>query len=60
MIFYADFVEKGHRIVRKKADGTAYVAGHAKAVPFAQQAVNALGEQQAEAAAKAILNFVLG
>lgn len=58
-VFYADFVEKGHRIVKVK-HGTAYVAGQAKPVPFASQAVDAMGDEQANAAAEAVLDYILG
>ena len=59
-VFYADFVEKGHRIVKTRADGATYLAGKAEPVPFAQQAVDALGDAQAEKAATEVLNFILG
>lgn len=58
-VFYADFVEKGHRIVKVR-NGVSRMVGKAKAVPFASQAVAALGDQQAESAAKAVLEHILG
>ena len=53
-VFYGDIVHQGHRIVRRGK-----VVGQVAAIPFAQQAVEALGDQQAEAAAEAILKHVV-
>lgn len=58
-VFYADFVEKGHRIVRTRKDGRRYEAGQVPAYPFAGQAVASLGDAQCEAAAKAVLDHIL-
>ena len=45
-VFYGPIVHQGH--------------GAAKAYPFAQQAVDALGETNAEAAAQELLNHIVG
>jgi hypothetical protein len=59
-VFYADYVHKGHRIVKTRANGETYLAGKAAPVPFAQQAVDALGDAQAEKVARAVLDHILG
>lgn len=59
-VFYADFLEKGHRLVRKNSSGVARVVGKVPAYPFAQQAVDSIGDQQAEAAANEVLDHILG
>jgi hypothetical protein len=59
-IFYGNIVHQGHKVMRRGADGALHVVGKADPVPFAQQAVDALGEQAAEAAAEAITKHVIG
>jgi len=60
-IFYATMVHQGHRIVRRNAAGELYDTGkRAKAVPFAAEAMAELGEQQGEAAAEELLNYIWG
>lgn len=60
-IFYGTIVHQGHRIVKRNASGQLYDTGkRAKAVPFASQAVDALGNQQADAASEAIIKHILG
>jgi hypothetical protein len=60
-IFYGPIVHQGHRVVRRNAQGDLYDTGAVTTpVPFAQQAVDALGDQQAEACALAICDHILG
>lgn len=59
-VFYSDFVEKGHRLVKVNAAGQGRTVGMVAPIPFAQQAVDSLGDQQAEAAAKAVLDYIVG
>jgi hypothetical protein len=60
-VFYGPIVQQGHRIVKRNALGQLYDTGQrAKAVPFATQAVDALGETQSEALAEALLTHILG
>jgi hypothetical protein len=58
MVFYADFVEKGHRIVKVNKSGEHYEAGKAAPVPFAHQAAESLGDTEAEAAAVEVLEYL--
>ena len=59
-VFYGGFVEHGHRIVRRRADGQLVDTGHrARPVHFALGAMEAVGETQAELAAEAILQHIL-
>jgi hypothetical protein len=58
-VFYADWVEKGHRIIKVNKAGKRSEAGHADPVFFAQQAAEALGDQEAEAAANEIMEHIL-
>jgi hypothetical protein len=60
-VFYADWVEKGHRIIHINKFGERSEAEKpATPVLFAQQAADALGDQEAEAAATEILDHILG
>ena len=60
-VFYAPMVERGHRIVKRRASGELYQVREQKtvAVRFAAQAVPTL-EQQADKAADAILRHITG
>jgi hypothetical protein len=58
-VFYGPFVELGHRIVKRNAQGRLAAVGMAKAVHFARGSLPVLDEQ-GEAAANAILNFIVG
>jgi hypothetical protein len=59
-IFYGPIVHQGHRIVVRGSDGKLRDTGKRIApVPFASQAVEAMGESQAEAAAGMILDHIL-
>lgn len=58
---YAPFVEGGHRIVKRNAAGQLKDTGkRADPVHFAAGAMEALGDAQAEAAAVAILEHIVG
>lgn len=57
-IFYADFLHEGHRLVKKK-NGVGRVIKNVDPVPFAAEAMEAVGDQQADTAANAILNHVI-
>ena len=60
-IFYAPFVELGHRQVRRNAEGQlAEVADPTQAVMFAHGAMEELGDQQAEALGDAVLTYICG
>lgn len=60
-VFYGPFVEKGHRIVRRNASGQLYdTRKRTRPVHFAKGAVEALGDQQAELAAQAVINHIVG
>ena len=59
-VFYGEILHRGHNVVKRNKEGQLYVAGKAAPVPFAQQAVDALGDVQAEAAAEAIMSFIWG
>ena len=60
-VFYGPIVHQGHRIVKRNAQGELYDTGkRTQPVPFAQQAVDAMGEQQAEWIAEQILDRILG
>lgn len=58
MVFYADFVEKGHRMKRKNVDGELRVVGYAKPVRFAAGAFAEVGESEADAAAEDVLKII--
>jgi hypothetical protein len=60
-IFYAPFVEAGHRVVKRNAMGQlADTGGRAQPVHFAKGAMDALGDQQADALRDAVWNHILG
>ena len=60
-VFYGPFVEAGHRIVNRDADGNlAAPGGRTAAVHFAAGAMEAIGDKQAEAAADAVLTAIFG
>jgi hypothetical protein len=60
-VFYADFVEKGHRIIHINKFGERSESEKpATPVLFAQQAAEALGDTEADAAATEILEHILG
>ena len=54
-VFYGPIVHQGHRVVRNGRD-----VGYVEPIPYAKQAVDSLGDQQAEAAATAILAKITG
>ena len=59
-IFYGPIVHQGHRIVFRGADGQLHDTGRRTApVPFASQAMEGLGEAQAEVAADLILDHIV-
>ncbi len=59
-IFYGPIVHQGHRIVVRGPDGQLRDTGRMTApVPFASQAVDSLGEQQAQVAADMILDHIV-
>lgn len=60
-VFYADFVEKGHRIIHiNKFGERSESETPATPVLFAQQAAEALGDTEADAAATEVLEHILG
>ena len=60
-VFYASIVHQGHRIVKRNAAGELYDTGkRTVAVPFAQQAMDSMGESQGEAAASEIMDHIIG
>lgn len=59
-VFYGGIVHQGHAIVKRNAQGQLRIVGRAEPVPFAQQAVDALGEAAAEATAEAVLEHIVG
>ena len=61
-VVYGPFAEGGHRWVKRNAAGQLYEVQRAPAKPihFAAGAVDALGETQAEKAAEAIMDHILG
>ena len=60
-VFYASFVELGHRVVKRNAAGELFDTGkRAKPVPFASTAMADVGDSQAEALAAAILSHIAG
>lgn len=65
-VFYGPIVHQGHRIVERGPDGllrqirTRSGKIRTDPVPFARQAVEAMGDQQAEAAAGEIMDRILG
>ena len=61
-INYAPYAEAGHRWVRRNAKGQLYQVNRppAKPIHFAAGAVDAKGDEQAEKAADAIMDHVLG
>lgn len=61
VVFYGPIVHQGHRIVKRGKDGQLYDTGKTVApIPFAQQAVDSMGDEQAEAAGQDILDYVFG
>ncbi len=60
-VFYAPIVHQGHRIVKRNAAGELYDTGKTtRAVPFAEEAMDALGESEGSAATEEIMDQVLG
>jgi len=60
-VFYGPIVHQGHRIVKRNKAGELVDTGKQVApVPFAQQAVDAMGDEQAEAAGQQILDYIFG
>jgi len=60
-VFYGPMAEKGHRIVRRRADGTLFDTGkRTRPIHFARGAMEALGEQQSEKAAEAVMTHICG
>ena len=60
-IFYGPIVHQGHRIVLRNRKGQLVDTGRKTApVPFAQYAMDTVGDKQAELAANAIMDHVLG
>lgn len=53
-IFYADYVHQGHKLVKKGR-----VVGNVDPIPFSAQAVEQVGDQQADIAANRILDKIL-
>ncbi len=59
-VFYGPIVHQGHRVVKRNAAGELYDTGKkTQPVPFAQQAVDSMGETQAESAADAVLTKIM-
>jgi len=58
-VFYAPFVELGHRMVRRGADGSLHVVGSVDPHPFAAPAAPLL-DSQGDTAAEAILRRITG
>jgi hypothetical protein len=58
-VFYADFVHQGHRLVRVK-NGVARQVDYVKGIPFARDAMEELGDAQADVAEKAVFDHILG
>jgi hypothetical protein len=62
-VFYGPIVHQGHRIIVRGPGGTLVQSKThpmTDPVPFAQQAVDAMGDEQADALAEAILDHILG
>lgn len=60
-VFYGPFVEMGHRIVVRTKDGGLKDTGdRTDPVLFAHTAIETLGETQAESAAEAIIQHIIG
>lgn len=60
-VFYGNIVHQGHRIVKRNAQGQLYDTGRMTTpVPFAAEAMAAVGEAQSEAAAEALLKHIWG
>ena len=60
-VFYGPIVHQGHRIVKRRADGTLYDTGkRTKPVPFAAAAAEAMGQRQADKMADALLTHITG
>ena len=66
-IFYADYVERGHRVVRRSASGELKVVPNSKGgvswvegVHFAEGAMDSAGDAAAAVAEEAILDHILG
>ena len=60
-VFYGPIVHQGHRIVKRNSAGQLYDTGKmTKPVPFAQQAMDHMGDAQAEMAANEIIDHILG
>lgn len=60
-VFYGPIVHQGHRIVKRNAAGELFDTGKVtQPVPFAQQAVDSMGDEQAEATAVKVLEQIMG
>lgn len=61
VVFYGPIVHQGHRIVKRNKAGELVDTGKRVApIPFAEQAVDTMGEQESDAAASEILDYIFG
>jgi hypothetical protein len=60
-VFYGPIVHQGHRVVKRNQSGELYDTGkRVAALPFAQQAMDAMGDSNGELAATEIMNLIVG
>ena len=60
-IFYASMADRGHRVVKRKANGELYDTGkRTQGIGYVSGAMEQTGDVQADAAANAILNHITG
>jgi len=59
-VFYGNIVALGHRIVKRNKAGDLVAVGVVDPIPFAQQAVDAFGDAESEAAAQEVLDYIFG
>lgn len=60
-VFYGNIVASGHPIVKRNKAGQLFDTGKTVApIPFAQQAIDSKGDEEAEAAANEILEYIFG
>lgn len=62
LIRYGNIVALGHKIVKRNAAGDLYEVDRRPVdpIPFAQQAVDSIGDAEAEAAANDVLGYIFG